>query len=330
MTRRLFQNRWQRIYFQLLDAFARPRCPLCALISELDRTLIASFFASSDKRKKIKTALKVLCAAHKTRLKEIGADDPAFLIMLKTAMRDSLGALAHRHGHSTSRWRRWFGPFRASCPLCTQLSSEERVLCRALIRFLDDTEFWKGFQGASLLCLDHLEKCLAVAEQSVGFKRLLDDQSAKLNELLDDLIRFEATGTHGECKSTALDWLADFAGTTLDPGNADGSFTEPDLPPELTSPLADESQNQEQLLFQKEKLTRKVRDLLDRLNDVETRAASLGYQVAKLSEDNKRLEMGYTGANTQANGLNQLVQDLRKEIHQLKNGGAEPSAKAVS
>jgi hypothetical protein len=180
-----------------------------------------------------------------------------------------------------------------------------------------------------------LEKCLAVAYQRVGFKRLLNDQSAKLNELLNDLIRFEATGTQGECKSTALDWLADFAGPTPDAGNADASFTEADVPAELTSQappdsLADESQNQEQLLFEKEKLTRKVRDLLDRLNDVETRAASLHYQVARLSEDNKRLEMGYTGANTQANGLKQLVQDLRKEIHQLKNGGAEPSAKAVS
>ncbi len=330
MTRHLFRNRWHRIYFQLFDAFAQSRCPFCILLSRFERTLITSFLASPGRRKKSKIPLKTLCVVHKIRVKKIAADDPSLLTMLKMAVRDSLREVAHPRRHSTAGWRRWFEPFRTGCLLCSQLSSHERFLCRALIRFLDDTEFWKGFQRAPLLCLDHLEKCLSLAVVGKGFQRLLNDQSAKLNELFDDLIRFEATGTHGECKSMALDWLADFAGPTLDAGNADTSFTEADVPAELTSPLADESQNKEQLLFQKEKLTRKVRDLLDRLNDVETRAASLHYQVARLSEDNKRLEIGYTGANTQANGLNQLVQDLRKEIHQLKNGGAEPSAKAVS
>jgi chromosome segregation ATPase len=204
-----------------------------------------------------------------------------------------------------------------------------------LVRFLDDTEFWNGFRQAPLLCLDHLEKCLAVADQRVGYKRLLNDQSAKLNELFDDLIRFEATGTHGECESTALDWLADFAGPTLDAGHADGSFTQTEPRSELTSDAQVDSialaqQYQEDLLFENEKLTRKVSDLMERLSYLETRAASLGYQVARLSEDNKRLEMGYTGANSQANGLKQLVQDLRKEIQQLKNGASEPRAKAAS
>lgn len=335
MTRHLFRNRWHRIYFQLFDAFAQPRCPFCILLSQFERTLITSFLASPGRRKKSKIPLKTLCVVHKIRVKKIAADDPSLLTMLKTAVRDSLREVAHPRRHSTAGWRRWFEPFRTGCSLCTQLSSQERFLCGAVIQFLDDMEFWKGFQKAPLLCLDHLEKCLAVADQRVGFKRLLNDQSAKLNELLDDLIRFEATGSHGECKSTALDWLADFAGPALDAGNADASFAAADVPAELTSQappdsLAGESQDQEQVLFEKEKLARKVRDLLERLSHLETRAASLHYQVARLSEDNKRLEMGYTGANTQANGLKQLVQDLRAQIDQLKDGSTERRAKAVS
>jgi phage shock protein A len=54
------------------------------------------------------------------------------------------------------------------------------------------------------------------------------------------------------------------------------------------------------------------------LNEVETRAASLHYRCAELNETNKRLEMGYTGASTQARGLAKLVQDLRTEIKDWK------------
>ena len=335
MTKHLFRNRWHRIYFQLLDAFTHGQCPLCFLLCQIERSLITAFLGRPDERKPFKLSLKSLCAVHKIRVKKIAADNPILLTMLKTAVGDSLRDVAHPHRHSTAGWRRWFELFHAGCPLCRSLSSRERMLCGALIQFLSDTEFWKGFQRASLLCLDHLEKCLAIADQRVGFKRLLNDQSTKLNGLLDDLIRFEATGTHEECKSTAFDWLGDFPGPRLDAGNGHGSFTEADLMPELASEaqadsIAPEQQYQEELLFENEKLARKVKNLMERLNFLETRAASLSYQVARLSDDNKRLEMGYTGANAQANGLKQLVQELRTQIGQLKSENPEQGVKAAS
>lgn len=37
--------------------------------------------------------------------------------------------------------------------------------------------------------------------------------------------------------------------------------------------------------------------------------------------------MGYTGANTQADGLKQLVRDLRQEIEHMKNGSTEHDRK---
>ena len=173
MTRHLFRNRWHRTYFQLFDAFPQPHCPICILLSRFERTLITSFLASPGRRKNSKIRLKTLCVVHKIRIKKIAADDPSLLAMLKTAVRDSLREVAHPRRHPTAGWRRWFEPFRTGCLLCSQLSSQERFLRRALIRFLGDTEFWKGFQKAPLLCLDHLEKSLAVTDEGVGFKRLL-------------------------------------------------------------------------------------------------------------------------------------------------------------
>jgi hypothetical protein len=272
---------------------------------------------------------------HKRKIKNALADDSSFLVMLKTAIKVSLREVADPHQGPTLAWSRWFRSSSVECPLCRQLLFEEKALCRALIQFLDDTDFWKGLQKAPLLCLDHLEKCLAMPNKSKGFERLLDDQSAKLNELLDDLIRFEATGTNEECKITALYWLADFVGPSVTAGELavfsgeNGMLTEP-LSEVRAGAFAANSPDQEGLLFENEKLRRKSQDLIDRLNEVESRAASLHYRVAELSETNKRLEMAYTGASTQANGLKELVQVLRAEIKRLEEGNTEGRAKAVS
>ena len=116
----------------------------------------------------------------------------------------------------------------------------------------------------------------------------------------------------------------------LDGSEANASFAEPDIVVDRTSQTAAElasTPETEQLLFENEKLRRQVRELLDRLSELETRAASLHYRVTQLSNDNKRLEMGYTGANTQADGLKQLVRDLRQEIEHMKNGSTERDMK---
>jgi hypothetical protein len=180
-----------------------------------------------------------------------------------------------------------------------------------------------------------LEKCLSFGANGKGFERLLNDQSGKLNALLNDLIRFEATGTKEECKLTALNWLADFGDApSVSVGRVVVSSDEDSIPTELLSDehadgSAGDGCDQEDLLFEKEKLDRKVRLLTERLNELETRAASLQYRVATLSEDNKRLEMGYTGASTQARGLEKLVRDLTAEIKTLKKGNVGSRAKAA-
>ena len=135
---------------------------------------------------------------------------------------------------------------------------------------------------------------------------------------------------------TFLDWLADFGvAPCASVGRVVVSSDEDSIPTELLSKEHDDGSagdgcDQEDLLFEKEKLDRKVRVLTERLSELETRAASLQYRVATLSEDNKRLEMGYTGASTQARGLEKLVRDLTAEIKVLKEGNAGQRPKAAS
>jgi hypothetical protein len=336
MTVHFFRNRWYRLYFQLLDSFGQSRCCLCFLLSQIEHGLISTLLRAADQRRKSRVSLKMLCVLHKSQLKKAAADDAPLLPMLKTVIRDFRRQLAHPPKQPPPKWSHWLRQSRAGCPWCGQLLSEERTLCRSVIQFLDDTEFWKEFQRAPLLCLDHLEKCLSFGSNGKGFGRLLNDQSAKLNELLNDLVRFEVTGTNEVCKVTALDWLADFgAAPSVSNGRVVVSSGEDNIPTDLfskghTDGSTGDGCDQEDLLFERERLSRKVWVLTQRLNELETRAASLQYRVATLSEDNKRLEMGYTGASTQARGLEKLVRDLTVEIKILKEGNSGERAKPAS
>jgi hypothetical protein len=254
------------------------------------------------------------------------------LPLIKAAVGNALRRVSHTFEPS-SKWSGWLSRHGTACLLCTQVFSEENILCRALLCFLEDADFGKAFQRAPLLCLDHLQKCLAMVGKRSGFERLLDDQRAKLNGLLNDLIHFEATGKNPESWSTALEWWAGSVGPALSAAGSDVAESE------TTAAAASEvdfdevtlsDHDAEKLVFENEKLKRKARDLLDRLNELEGRAASLQYRVATLSEDNKRLELGYTGASTQARGLEKLVRDLTAEIRRLKGGNAGSRGRAAS
>ncbi len=323
---RFFQDRRYRLYFQLLDSFSQPRCALCFLLSQSEQRLIANSFVSPPRKKKIPIPGMTLCAGHRRRVREAATENSA-LPMIKTALRNALTWVSHPP-KSARKWSGWFPRYGIECMLCAELFSEEKILCRALLCFLEDADFGKAFQRAPLLCLEHLQKCLAAGHQRSGFERLLDDQRAKLNGLLNDLIRFETTGKNPESWSTALEWWTDFVGPA--PGAAGGDAAEAELVAAAPSEMdfdeaALNDPDPEKLVFENEKLNRKVRDLLDHLNELEARAASLQYRVATLTEDNKRLKMGYTGASTQARGLEKLVRDLTAEIKTLKEGSRAKS-----
>jgi hypothetical protein len=298
---------------------------LCFLLSRTEHEWLTALLEPQRRQKGLPAPLKALCAFHKKAVKEMAADAPEFLALVKVLVRDFLREVAH----PPVPWKQWFNPFRRSCSVCAKLAIVERNVVRTLVQYLGDTEFWKGFQGAPLLCLRHLAKCRELERKGKGLERLLRDQSAKLNDLLNDLIRFETTGTQEECVPVALNWLVDSVGPWTDTRHLDidiGSQPEIGCPPDI----AGEGDDPESIVFENEKLRRKVRELLDRLNDLESRAAALHYRVAELTDVNKRLEMAYTGASTQANGLQHLVRDLTERLKRLGERDVEDRPKAVS
>lgn len=275
-------------------------------------------------RKKSGDFLLNSCSLHKLKAKEILRAEPSAVRPLKEIVRHGIelaqGLAETKKGFLWKRaWRR---PFR-ECPLCHALRSEEKLYVSALIHFMDEVHFWKEFHSARLLCQDHLQKCIARGKGRKGLVRLLDDQRVKLNLLLDELVRMEATGTGGQSRVDALELLADSKALSLDveaPGAFSGQEDEVQaeiFPQADPSGPGDGSADLQALRFENEKLKRQVRDLTELLGRMHSRAASLHYRLAEVTEANKRLEMGYTGANTLASGLEKMVRDLRQEVERL-------------
>ena len=315
-----FQNRRHQIYFELLDSFRHQGCPLCVFLEAKDQKAIAELVASTCGGEKGAVLLLDLCFFHRMRARAILDKDARAVSPIRKIVGDKIREIASYSKDSGSLWRRRAQePASKDCFVCRDLRSQERVCCHALVHFLSETDFWKAFQQAPLLCLDHLEKCMALAGGENSLSRLLEDQIGKLNALLNDLIRHETTGTRQESQSKALEWLADSKGAPLPIPEA-GDHPDRELFANGDgNPLVDvKDPEPEALRFENEKLKRKICDLTDLLGSAETRAASLHYRVAELSETNKRLEMGYTGANALAAGLVETVQRLKDEIASLK------------
>ena len=188
---------------------------------------------------------------------------------------------------------------------------------------MDEVHFWKEFQSARLLCQDHLQKCIAGGKGRKGLLRLVQDQRAKLNLLLDELVRMEATGTGGQSRVDALELLADSKALSLDveaPSAFSGQEDEvlAEIFPEADPSGPEDGRADSQTLrFENEKLKRQVRNLTELSGQMHSRAASLHYRLAEVTEANKRLEIGYTGANTLASGLEKMVRDLRRQVERL-------------
>ncbi len=335
MAKVFFKNVRYRAYFEFLDSFRNHRCSLCGLITGKEQEAVAGLISRVHQAERIGALVAKLCAFHRAKIRELLRDGPQAMGVLKAILTEKCRELANVSPGSSSLWR-WRLRKRsgtAKCSLCQEVQSQEWFYCRALVDFLDEMDFWKRFQMALPLCLDHLRKCLVVGNAEKGLSRLRQDERAKLSALLDELIRFEATGMDGDSKARTLEWLVDSKKEKIPDPPHTGIADQDELlhlGAENSQPSNEKVPHPEELLFENEKLKRKIEDLTRLFSETESRAASLHYRVAELTETNNRLEMAHTGANVLASGLENVVKQLREEIKKLKAAKPAHPAKPTS
>jgi hypothetical protein len=196
-------------YFQLVDACARPGCPVCRCLRESAvRTLDALLYeqvTDPGTRAELDRSWG-FCNWHAWMSREVQNAALGIAIIyldLLEQTRIRLGGAERelRRSPVTTGWRRLFGwgktagfvnarAERARCPLCRPLAGAEGSYVRIVLDHIQDPEFERAYAGSAGLCLPHLTVGLTRYPDHRGLVPLLARTNRKLEVLTREVRGF--------------------------------------------------------------------------------------------------------------------------------------------
>ncbi len=224
------------IYYELLEAFPQPGCPLCRLVqSAVERSLSHLFYESvtdPSVRHRLRRSLG-FCKQHAWLLVDARIGDALGMAII---YHDLLGSLL-KHLPQESDLSAQKNPFRLRhrlpfslktllgqaletlaprhpCPACEQEESSRRAAVSVLASALNDLAFAESFKASGGLCLPHLRQVLEEIRDPLVLEVLLTNSRDKLSALhleLAEIIRKndyryrdEAFGPEGDAWKRAV------------------------------------------------------------------------------------------------------------------------------
>src|SRR5574341_1681743 len=241
------------------------------------------------------------------------------------------------------RWRRF-----RRCPACRAAGAVERRDLGLLLDLITDMEFARAYEDSGGLCLPHLELIQRLAPDHPNLSRLLQANIPMVKRLhaeVQDFIRRAKapllTLTQEEQNATwarLLEWTAGKPGVfgperTLaaetDSWRFGGARAQARRARMASQSVAADGHGRqldedERLSLENAKLQRRLIEISREWAEESARRAALQFQVHKLTEDVKVLELNLAGArgeakagDVQAARLRQEIQALREEIERL-------------
>jgi len=317
-------------YFQLIDAFQEPGCPVCSIVEQgalkaLDGLLYEQVNDPITRERLVES--HGFCNWHAWMLPRVPNSALGAAVIYRHLLQNTLDHLQATpqvagSGAPNSTLRdRLFGarseppPFltwrrkKAPCYLCKMSRHSERDTLTAVLNFIGEPEFSEAFGRSAGLCLPHLTRALEMGRDRPDLVPLLNAHRARWEDLrceLDEFVRKfdyryadEARGREGNSWSRALDLFVGRAGVFgPDRGKAASEAPAPPVagPTDRRGRSEEGSERDaepiEQLRFENDKLKRRIEDLLaEREEDRQARLA-LEFQTLKLASDLKAVRMG--------------------------------------
>jgi len=286
----------------------------------------------------------------------------SYEVFLHGRIQTLLGAISRWNSPSRGRWpewmRRWgdlamdwlprWRRFRR-CPVCRAAQEVEQRDLGLLLDLITDMEFARAYEGSGVLCLPHLDLIQRLAPDHPNLSRLLQANLPKIKRLhaeVQDFIRRAkaplATLTQDEENATwarLLEWTAGKPGVfgpernlgaEVDGWGVRGARLRARRVRMASRSVAADSHGRqpdevERLRLETAKLERRLVEVSREWAEESARRAALQFQVHKLTEDVKVLELNLAGArgeakagDVQADRLRQEIQALREEIERLR------------
>jgi hypothetical protein len=353
-------------YFHLLDACAKPGCPVCRCLREMTvRALDALLYeqVTDPGTRGILDRSWGFCAWHagmSTEVKNAGLGIAIIYDDLLAQLRDRLARAQREAGSELAArgWRRLFrrtAPLelvearavRRRCALCANLAQSEQSYLRTALDHIGDVEFDAAYGRSAGVCIPHLTLALAYFPGHASTGAFLDQTRTRLDRLARELRGFiekhdyrqQASFTDDEAASwweaaTFLAGRAELFGHDIArPLPRPQVSPEPGPPAQGGSPESVEKLRErvEALVVEREQLERRIGELTKRLGDESSRATGLDYRLRLTTEDRKALEMNVAGERATARTWELVAQELRAENERLKArlAGAETSPGAA-
>jgi len=187
-------TRKDRLYSDLLEACAKPGCPLCrvslAFVRRyLDNTMYERVndcgvrAALRDARGYCNTHAWMLTEGHGVVLGTAIIQHDVLNTVLEAIDATPLGQGTRLHAQDILRRLR---PT-AECPACAHQRTMEDIAIQTLLKYLDDARLAAALDETSGLCLLHFSRTLELVEDAAQLQRLLRFQRQALEKLRDEL-----------------------------------------------------------------------------------------------------------------------------------------------
>ncbi len=234
------------MYFEALQAFAEPGCPVCRLVQQSSRRAVEALLSEQvndpDTRWTL-VASRGFCAGHSWMLADVQGSHLGVALIGRHLLAEALKALEAAPSRSVRRWQRllkravagdrqslpeWWRQGRG-CPLCARMERTERDRLVLLLDYFGEAEFAAAWAHSPGLCLPHVCRACEVAPDHPRLPAVLaahGERWAGLRDELDEFIRkhdyrfaSEPMGAEGDSWSRVLGVLAGQPG--LPPHRAD-------------------------------------------------------------------------------------------------------------
>jgi hypothetical protein len=360
-----------REYFDLRDALAEPGCPICARVLGADEEVLARLsgeLPGGAPAPKAALAFRGLCNFHAWSARQVPQKGVGLAESYEAFLRGRIELLqrtANRQDRACrggwwERLRKWGGASAGAfawrrirrCPACRASEKVERRDLGLLLDLITDMEFGRAFEASAGLCLPHLTLAVHLSPTHPNLPRLLEVHIPKAKRLQADLQDFIRRAKaplvvlteeeRARVWHRVIEWTAGKAGVfgperdlASETGLRRKRRARKGSLPAGTEGDGRRMEEVERLSLENAKLERRLVEVSREWAEESARRAALQFQVHKLTEDVKVLELNLAGARGEsqsgelhAQRLREEIRALREEIRRLRGeaeGASDPS-----
>ena len=198
-------------YFQLLDSFKQPGCPVCIRLEDgslkaLDGLMYEQVNDPFTRERLV--ASHGFCNWHAWMIPRVQSGALGAVLICRHLLEETLSqlAMARQEARPRGLWQRLCEPLTRSreeqsgmlawrrrktrCCICTLTRRSERDVLKTILGHLGEADFAEAFQRSSGLCLPHLTQAMTVGRDHPNLPLLLAAQEQRWRELSWELEEF--------------------------------------------------------------------------------------------------------------------------------------------